>query len=165
MEGGTSVSDVFSGSSSGYDPERVYTASRNEKGFTSQLRVKVQPTVLDEYGAIIASKVIPEYRTFGDVVRNALTHQMYRDAQLANSPRFTAFVTEYISEAELDTSLMIEDRRNGFVEKARKLVGAANLDSNLRPTAIEQITKFRDVLPVGSSQREQLSMILGGIVA
>jgi hypothetical protein len=61
--------------SSDYDPSTIYTASTKD-GVGEKLVTRVPPSILGEIAAIIQSRLVPEYRTAQDLVRDALIHRL-----------------------------------------------------------------------------------------
>lgn len=61
-----------------YSRDKFYTHSRDKKtGDRGTVQAQVAGGLLHEIDALIAEKIIPEYRTRGDFVRDAITHRLH----------------------------------------------------------------------------------------
>lgn len=59
-----------------YSPERIYTKSTDGRGHSERATVNLPPDLLAGLGRMIASKLIPEYRTTADFVRDSVMHRL-----------------------------------------------------------------------------------------
>lgn len=71
-----SANDPWSMSSSSYDPSNFYTRATDGNGHDGGLQVKVSPALLGQINHILESRIIPQYRTRADIVRDALIHRL-----------------------------------------------------------------------------------------
>ena len=59
-----------------YDPLAFYTRSEDKKGHSFHLRAPIPKPVAGEMNALIASQTVPQYRSVGDIVRDAIYHRL-----------------------------------------------------------------------------------------
>lgn len=71
-----SANDPWTMSSSSYDPNTFYTRATDGNGHDGNLQVKVSPALLGQITHILESRMIPDYRTRADVVRDAVIHRL-----------------------------------------------------------------------------------------
>lgn len=64
-----------------YDPNAFYTEATDKKGGGERLTVRVPPRVARDIARIVQSGKIPPYQTTSDFVRNAIVHQLHKDAE------------------------------------------------------------------------------------
>lgn len=77
----------------GYDPDEVYIRSTDGHGNSDNLQCRVPIEVSGEVAAIVATQLIPDYRTPADFVRDAIVHRLHYVAEKVNSPELRRFVT------------------------------------------------------------------------
>lgn len=68
----------------GYNPDSFYTEATDKKGQGERITIRIPPRVARGISKIVQSGKIPPYETLSDYVRNALVHQLYRDAERIN---------------------------------------------------------------------------------
>lgn len=59
-----------------YSETRFYTRSTDSKGHKSDFRVAVPPGLAADIHALVARGIYPQYRTAGDLFRDAIMHRM-----------------------------------------------------------------------------------------
>lgn len=64
-----------------YDPNAFYTEGTDKKGMGERITVRVPPRVVRGIAKIVQSGKIPPYETVSDFVRNAIVHQLHKDAE------------------------------------------------------------------------------------
>lgn len=63
-----------------YDPDAIYTRSTNKFDHSSTMHTPFPRQVISMVQAIVSSNLVPEYRTPHDFIRNAVLHQLHREA-------------------------------------------------------------------------------------
>lgn len=69
-------SDPWSLSSTNYSQENFYVRATDGNGHDATLQTKVSPALLGEIQRLVQSREIPQYRTYADLVRDALVHRL-----------------------------------------------------------------------------------------
>ena len=59
-----------------YSPDKFYTRGSDGQGNSSVSHVRMAPEVVGEIQSIIERRVIPEYRTAADLIRDAVVHRL-----------------------------------------------------------------------------------------
>lgn len=67
----------FASEAGGYDPDEIMNRSQDHNGHSTNQRVYIQPTWKAMMEQVVQSDQWPEYRTFQDVVRDALYHRLH----------------------------------------------------------------------------------------
>jgi Arc/MetJ-type ribon-helix-helix transcriptional regulator len=86
-----------------YSPEAFYTEGTDKKGQGERITIRVPPRVARGIAKIVQSGKIPPYETLSDFVRNALVHQLHKDAErisdgeLRNLVNMVALLNEEIT--------------------------------------------------------------------
>lgn len=94
--------DPWSLTSDTYSPESIYTRATDGNGHDAVLYLKVSPALMGEIQRLVQSRVIPQYRTHSDVVRDALVHRLrYLTDEYPGSTNLAALEVEQ-RQAELD---------------------------------------------------------------
>lgn len=117
------MSSFDAAQSAEYSRDRFYTQSTDKHGHKSTIRAEVPPGLMAEVGEIVASKVIPEYKTTRDFVRDAVFHRAHDIAEMIKSGELrrelsTAMAIENLSayrrreEDEITLAQMFDDRLN-----------------------------------------------------
>lgn len=81
----TNTQDEFA-QESGYSRDKFYTAATDGSNGSTQVHIKIPSSVAGELGSLVASRVIPDYRTAHDVIRNGLVHQLHYDMERVKDP-------------------------------------------------------------------------------
>jgi hypothetical protein len=124
--------DPWITSSGNYDPTNFYTRATDGNGHDTTVTTKVSPALLGEIQRLIQSRSIPEYRTNGDLVRDALIHRLrYLNDEYPGSVNLHAIEIEQ-RQAELDR-MKIERESwtkllNDLGEQLDSLIGMNELD-------------------------------------
>ncbi len=59
-----------------YDPDKIYTASKDQQGHSHTLRINIPDYLVARLAELVQSKAIPAYRTKEDFVRDAIVHRL-----------------------------------------------------------------------------------------
>jgi len=59
-----------------YETSKFYTKSQDTKGHSTTMRANVPKPFAGEVASLVASRIVPAYRSTGDVVRDALYHRL-----------------------------------------------------------------------------------------
>lgn len=113
-----------------YDPNAFYTEASDKKGRGEPINARIPPQIHHGIAALVQSGKIPQYETQSDFVRNALVHQLHRDAERTNSGelrRVVSMVTllnrEIQAQREHDDYMqlmsLIEDRHMDFLARGK----------------------------------------------
>lgn len=150
-----------------YDPNRFYTHSEDKKGHSFHLRAPIPKPFAGELHALIKSGAVPQYRSLGDIVRDALFHrvkavsQMIDDGTLESSVDMMMLLAEEIQmQDEAETAEHLIDAmhvnaqgmwaRGDHPRLKRYLAGrmesAENLVEPYRSDYIGVIKKFEKML-------------------
>ena len=105
---------------SGYDQGKIYTRATDGHGHSEILHAKLSPSLM----AVVreACQKVPEYRTYADVVRDALIHRMHEISTWPEDHVNLQPIDTEVRQAEID---LITDRR----EQWTRLIG--DLDRTL----------------------------------
>lgn len=68
--------DPWSLSSNNYSQENFYVRATDGNGHDAVLQTKISPALLGEIQRLVQSREIPQYRTYADLVRDALVHRL-----------------------------------------------------------------------------------------
>lgn len=60
-----------------YAPDKFYVESTDGRGHKDTIRLSLPPLLLNQAGIIVAQKVVPQYRTSADVIRDGLVHRLH----------------------------------------------------------------------------------------
>lgn len=91
-----------------YSQEKFYTASRGTKGDTIGIRVYMPHAVIGKVSAIIASKVVAQYRTPPDFYRDAIVHRAKYMGDYAHDGRFDEIATMLMIASDAEEFKFIE---------------------------------------------------------
>lgn len=117
--------DDFLGSSSTdgsseFDLSKFYTSARDKRtGAGTTVRLTVPPSVTGRVGDYLARRVIPEYKTSADVYRDWLVVGGHTRAEQIDDPAFTAVVSVFQTEAELDRIIARIKSERSALDKMR----------------------------------------------
>lgn len=64
-----------------YNPDAFYTEATDKKGQGERVTIRIPPRVARGIAKIVQSGKIPAYETLSDFVRNAVVHQLHKDAK------------------------------------------------------------------------------------
>lgn len=64
-----------------YNPDAFYTEATDKKGQGERITIRIPPRVARGVAKVVQSGKIPPYETMSDFVRNAIVHQLQRDAE------------------------------------------------------------------------------------
>ena len=107
-----------------YEPSKFYTKSQDTKGHSTTMRANVPKPFAGEVASLVASRVVPAYRSVGDVVRDALYHRlkaisrMIDDGELEQSVDMAVLISEEkrieeeVEESITLTSIMRSNAQN-----------------------------------------------------
>ena len=150
-----------------YDPDRFYTHSEDKKGHSFHLRAPIPKPFAGEIHALIKSGAVPQYRSLGDVVRDALYHRvkqvsrMIDDGTLESSVDMAMLLAEEIQlQDEAETAEHLIDAmhvnaqtmwtRQDYPRLKRYLAGRAEAADSLvepyRTDYLDLINKFERML-------------------
>ncbi len=76
-----------------YDPDAFYTEASDKKGRGEPVQARVPPQIQGGIAALVQSGNIPSYQTQSDFIRNALVHQLHRDAERVDSGELRRIVS------------------------------------------------------------------------
>lgn len=68
--------DPWTLTSGSYDPATFYVRAGDGNGHASLIHVKVSPALLGQMQHLVQSRAIPQYRTYADLVRDAVIHRL-----------------------------------------------------------------------------------------
>lgn len=156
------MTDEFPSSSSSpansYDPDKVYNASRDSKGFGSSLRMKVPPSLLSELGHVVQSGIITEYRTREDFFRDAIVHRLHWVADRV--PSIAPYAAQFTAAAEADSLIALNEHRDDMVKSAAKIVESVRRDKYRNDSAVPVVKGIMDSLPPTSQWHTDVSQLL-----
>lgn len=143
-----------------YSPDRVYNRSTDGHGHNINLQTRVAPDIAGELNALVASQVMPEYRTAADVVRDALVHRLYYISKKIKDGDLERRVTIEMRLARLDQwrseMANMERLMNEQIEALQKALDLLDLDmmERLLTVASENVEVMRD--PYANQLRERI---------
>ena len=76
-----------------YDPDAFYTEASDKKGRGEPVQARVPPQIAGGIAALVQSGKIPQYQTMSDFVRNAIVHQLHKDAERTRDEGLRRVVT------------------------------------------------------------------------
>lgn len=85
-----------------YSRERFYTKSRDKTGEKDNVRVQFPGGLGHEVDALIAEKIIPEYATRQDFVRDAIVHRLHDIAEMKEMGRLSRRMNPLILQMEME---------------------------------------------------------------
>jgi len=109
----------FASEGGGYDPDEIMTRSQDHNGHSTNQRVYIPPMWKALLEQLSQSDQWPEYRTFQDVVRDALYHRLYWSAQQKNRGQFPDIQSAMVRERyrkRLETDIAYEAAVREFRE-------------------------------------------------
>jgi len=109
-----------------YDPDRFYTAGRDQQGHFSEVRVQIPTPLAGELARLVEDRRIPEYQTRQHVVRDAIYHRVKTIAKVLDDGKLEEAVNMAMLEAD-------EIQEASRAENAKRLIDSmeANLKSRL----------------------------------
>lgn len=142
--------DPFSTENNGYSVDAFYTRSTDGNGVSETKYVKMPPSLLAGIGDLVASKVIADYRTEADFIRDAVYHRLHHVAMMKQDGKLVRLVNRQImlaraannlhEMAELENLLeqhgaaMEQAHSTGDMDFLREIIAGAEDDLNyLRP--------------------------------
>jgi hypothetical protein len=143
-----------------YSPDNVYNRSTDGHGHNVNLQTRVAPDIAGEINALVASQVIPEYRTSADVVRDALVHRLYHIAQRTKNGDLERRITIEMRLARLDAwraeMANMERLLGEQTEALQKALDLLDLDmmERLLQVATENVEVMRD--PYAQNLKDQI---------
>lgn len=144
-----------------YKPTNVYARSTDGQGHSTNMQVRVPPTISTEISALIASQVIPEYRTAADFIRDAVIHKMYEVSQRKKLGDLERRVTIQMRLArveawqeEMETMQKMEAEQTDTIKKALDLRDM-DMVERLLELAQENLEFMRD--PYAASMRRNIT--------
>lgn len=94
--------DPWSLTSDSYSPDSFFTRATDGNGHDTVMSLKVSPALMGEIQRLVQSRIIPQYRTHSDLVRDALIHRLrYLADEFDGSVDLSALVVEQ-RQAEID---------------------------------------------------------------
>lgn len=143
-----------------YSEANVYNRSTDGHGHNVNLQTRIAPDIAGEINALVASQVIPEYRTAADVVRDALVHRLYYIAQRTKNGDLERRITIEMRLARLDAwraeMANMERLLNEQTEALQKSLDLLDLDmmERLLQVAAENVEVMRD--PYAQQLKDQV---------
>lgn len=130
-----------------YSPDTIYGQSRDDKGHSSWLRVRMQPHDYDAIVGLLSAETPYPYKTVSEFVRDACIHRMVQLSKRYD--HWTAEFDEYLEDHNFVERL---GRTRRYREWIKQMV--AEVDSiaddyasrNQVSDAIDQLLKIRDDL-------------------
>lgn len=127
--------DPFATDKKGYSEDKFYTKSTDGKGVSETKYVKMPPSMIGEMGELIARRIIPDYRTDGDFIRDAVIHRLHHIAEMMNDGRLSAVVNRQVMLNENmrvmqdmeECQMIVTTHRDSF-EKAVQIKDAIMLE-------------------------------------
>lgn len=101
-----------------YSLERVYKAAADRRGHSQPIQARMDTEIVGSLAELIASRLIPDYGTVSDFIRDAIYHRLhYWQEKIAQgwSPRLSAAM-----------ALMEIDARHNTLMSHRKVIDDAN---------------------------------------
>ncbi len=68
-----------------YDPSRFYTHAQDKKGHSNTIHFPISKPLAGEIAALVASGMVPAYRSPGDVMRDAIYHRLKQVAKMTDN--------------------------------------------------------------------------------
>jgi len=96
-----------------YDPDKFYTAGGDSKGHSHEIRAQFPTQIVGSIGAIVESRVIPEYKTKGHFLRDAAFHRLH-------------VIQRIMADPELDRMVSMATLIHGAVQREKDLAEAEN---------------------------------------
>ncbi len=128
----TNSQDAFALSSNGYSTEKFYTAATDGGGGSSLLHLKIPPSIAGEMGSLVAMRVLPDYRTSHDIVRDSLVHRLHQLTAIVKDPAALLRIQDaqdhlvavnYLQEVERKTAIEGELQRLAYSVSTSSLTG------------------------------------------
>lgn len=139
---------AFTAPSTKYDPNAYYVATVDSKGHYERRQVRFPPDVWNRLSAVAGDKSNP-FRSPDDYVRNAVIHQLNRDASLDDAdPVFVRHVAEITANAILESELVIAEQRKKLLSNAKKI---AELAATAPPAEKDRLIALLRIQTIGVS--------------
>lgn len=121
------VSDEEEDLTQGYDVSKFYVkGSDTKKGQQREhFRVYLQPHLADQIAELIASKNIPQYRTVGDMFRDAMFHRLTYLREQISSGELKRLLNHEMFKSEMAAVRIEMDIQNENVRTAQGLINDA----------------------------------------
>lgn len=120
------LSDASSDASTEFDLSKFYMSSTDKKGRQTTLRLHVPPSLLRTIQEIVAKRVVPEYRTAQDVLRDVLVVGLHMRVKQIDDPAFIHEIGMLKLAAEVETDLARMENEKVIVENLEKMAGRAD---------------------------------------
>ena len=117
-----------------YGPEKLYTKGTDGRGNSHEVRVRMPPTVVGQIQSMVEQRLIPEYKTSADFVRDAVIHRLkwLEENSLAENSDTARRMRGVVASAELQR--LADEMRDADeqVDMAKQNLKAAHKTGNER---------------------------------
>lgn len=142
-----------------YDPNAFYIGTRNGYDHSARSTVYLRPELQAAILEMIGTRVIPEYKTFQDVVRDALHHRMEALRTVVNTPEFEEIVRDErrrATKAKFERKMKEMTDEVASLEETLKQAWQCNDNETLAGVINEYETQLEDFREPYRNQIEQL---------
>jgi hypothetical protein len=155
------LSDDFdtSASKNGYDPDVIYGATTNTKGFTARMRIAVPPEVLAIAGELAATRKLDGIKTPADMIRDALVHRLHHYSAMLETT--DPWLSERMSQAShrIAYDSKAEERIRTRDEDHKRMERAIHLWRLEGDAALPMVKEALDVISTDECKATLAAMI------
>lgn len=148
------TSDASQDGNGNFSLDKFYTASSDKKGRQTTVQVHVPPSLLRTIQEIVARRIIPEYRTSADVLRDLLVVGAHMRLDQIDEPDFTRDVEIMRQRAEIETWQAAREEEEQTVDAFEKALKTADSPEEVRKIRERILAAVPGV--VSTKQRERL---------
>lgn len=154
----TTTSFLLTGTN-GYSPEKFYTKSTDGNGHYEQVsQTKISPN-LDAFIAEVMEQYSTQYKSRGDLVRDAIMHRIvYLRDQGVSNPEFDASVQRELDMQEMHRYMVEVEQWHSYIDAIGDTVGALVSSRNWSKAA-EVLQKVEEQLELGAIPDGQLEEV------
>ena len=105
-----------------YNPSYFYTRSQDQKGHSFGIRTNIPKPLAAELSSLVTSRIVPAYRSVGDIVRDALYHRVKQISRMVDSGEL---------EQTVDMAMLLSDE----IKISDEVVESTNLIEAVRVNA------------------------------
>lgn len=110
------LSDASQDGDGRFSLDKFYTASSDKKGRQTTIRIHVPPSLLRTISEVVARRVVPEYRTQHDVLRDLLVVGVNMRLEQIDDPDFKSTAEKLTVRAWLQTQMEMRDEDRRMVD-------------------------------------------------
>lgn len=144
-----------------YARDRFYTSSRDKKtGDKGHVQAQIAGAILHEIDALIAEKIVPEYRTRGDFIRDALTHRLHDIGEMKEQGRLSKRLNSFILLMDMEHLQSDVDTSKKVVQVTEVMLASASQSNDWVAVGVALERGFMQLDTLREPYRTQLQEVL-----